>query len=193
MGDGGSVGLGSSATALTSRNVDMEAQVLAASSVGVVPPTGEGVEIPAQQIPTIEPSAAGVGLVAGDGDATASPNDTGSLVTQQPREASVATSSVTFNKQLPFPSTPTTPNKLVGMILTPQNELIEGAIIEIQSPDGQVLRAVRSNALGQFYVTTPLTNGSYSLVVEKTARTFEPLSITLKGKIVDPIEIRSVA
>lgn len=102
-------------------------------------------------------------------------------------------SKVTFNKKLPFPSTPTTPNKLVGMILTPASELVEGAIVEIQTPDGQVVRAVRSNALGQFYVTTPLANGDYVMAAEKAGLSFQPLSIKLTGKIVDPIEIRSEA
>ncbi len=114
------------------------------------------------------------------------------LVTQQQQKKNLVASTVTFNKQLPFPSKPTTPNKLVGMILSSAADLIEGAIIEIRSPEGQVVRAVRSNALGQFYVTTPLANGEYILVVEKIGRRFEPLSIKLKGKIVDPIEIRSL-
>lgn len=113
------------------------------------------------------------------------------LVTQQSPEQNLTTSKVTFNKELPFPSTPTMPNKLVGMILTPQSELIEGAIIEIRTPAGQVARAVRSNALGQFYVTTPLANGDYIMVAEKARYRFDPLSIKLSGKIVDPIEIRS--
>lgn len=113
------------------------------------------------------------------------------LVTQQQPEHNLTTSKVTFNKELPFPSTPTMPNKLVGMILTPQSELIEGAIIEIRTPTGQVVRAVRSNALGQFYVTTPLANGEYIMVAEKEKYHFDPLSIKLKGGIVDPIEIRS--
>jgi len=115
------------------------------------------------------------------------------LVKQSAPQEDAATSQVTFNKELPFPSKPTTPNKLVGMVLTPKDELIEGAIIEIRTADNQVARAVRSNALGQFYVTTPLKSGDYVLVAEKNGRTFSPLSIQLKGKIVDPIEIRSAA
>ncbi len=149
--------------------------------------TTSEVMIPADAIPKIEPTALDTPPLEESG----SNLQNGTLVTQTPQNPLNAVSSVTFNKALPFPSTPTTANKLVGMTLTSKNELIEGAIIEIRTPDGQVARAVRSNALGQFYVTTPLANGDYVMVAEKAGRHFEPLSIKLKGKIVDPIEIRS--
>jgi hypothetical protein len=77
------------------------------------------------------------------------------------------------------------------MILTPRDELIPGAIIEIQTPQGVVSRAVKSNALGQFFITTPLENGEYIVSVEKDGHTFKPMTITLTGKIVEPLEVRS--
>jgi hypothetical protein len=101
------------------------------------------------------------------------------------------TDAAQFNASLPFPSKPTTPNKLVGMILTPKNELVPGAIVEIKTAAGHVSRAVKSNALGQFFITTPLDNGDYVVSVEKDNFTFRPLTISLTGKIVEPIEIRS--
>lgn len=101
------------------------------------------------------------------------------------------TDAARFNASLPFPSKPTTPNKLVGMVLTPNNELVPGAIIEIKTPQGHVSRAVKSNALGQFFITTPLESGDYIVAVEKDGFTFTPLTITLAGKIIDPIEVRS--
>lgn len=107
-------------------------------------------------------------------------------------EAIRATTEVTFNKQLPFPSKPTVPNKLVGMVLSNTNELIDGAIVEIHTKDGSVARAVRTNALGQFFVSTPLDKGTYVITVEKAGRQFEPLTIELKGKIVEPLEIHSL-
>jgi hypothetical protein len=109
-----------------------------------------------------------------------------------PKAESVSTTDAAqFNAALPFPSKPTTPNKLVGMILTPKNELIAGAIVEIKTAAGHVSRAVKSNALGQFFITTPLDSGDYVVSVEKDNFTFRPLTISLTGKIVEPIEIRS--
>lgn len=103
-----------------------------------------------------------------------------------------ATQDAVFNQDLPFPSKPTEPNKLVGMILSPQNELINDAIVEIVTPDGQTIRAVKTNALGQFFITTPLPNGDYVIKAEKEELDFSPLNLQLTGEIVEPIEIRSI-
>jgi hypothetical protein len=104
----------------------------------------------------------------------------------------VLAAQATFNQNLPFPSKPTDPNKLVGMVLTPQNDLVNDAIVEIKSMTGETLRAVKTNALGQFFVTTPLADGTYTLDTEKDGLAFSPVTITLTGTIVDPLEIRSI-
>lgn len=96
-----------------------------------------------------------------------------------------------FNAQLPFPSTPTQPNKPVGMVLGPNNELLAGAIIEITTADGVVVRAVKSNSLGQFFVTTPLQDGSYVVRAEKDGFNFGQQQLILTNKILEPIEIRA--
>jgi hypothetical protein len=101
------------------------------------------------------------------------------------------TGAAAINRELPFPTKPTEPNKLVGMVLTPKDELIADAIVEIQTPDGQIVRAVKTNALGQFFVTTPLKKGQYVLVTEKEGFAFAPLNLTLKNSVVEPIEIHS--
>ena len=110
---------------------------------------------------------------------------------QQAPVAVTTTQSVRFNSELPFPTAPSVPNKLVGMILTPSNDLVPGAIIEIKTIEGRVSRAVKSNALGQFFITTPLPDGEYIVTAEKDGLVFSPQAITLTGKIVAPIEIRS--
>lgn len=99
--------------------------------------------------------------------------------------------SATTNVDLPFPSPPTEPNKLVGMILSQTNNLINDAIIEIVDETGRVARAVKSNALGQFFITTPLADGTYAISVEHDGYQFEPISLQLQGNVVPPIEIRS--
>lgn len=99
---------------------------------------------------------------------------------------------VIFNQQLPFPSKPDQPNKLVGMVLTPQNELVNDAIVEIKNQTGSTERAVKTNALGQFFVTTPLKEGTYIIETEKEGLQFSEFSVQIQGKIIDPIEIRSL-
>jgi hypothetical protein len=111
-------------------------------------------------------------------------------------EASTATpvqptQTVTTNTNLPFPLPPTEPNKLVGMVLSPNNDLLNDSIVEIQTENGQVARAVKTNALGQFFVTTPLESGTYTILAEKDGFQFAPLQIMLTGAVVPPLEIRS--
>lgn len=113
------------------------------------------------------------------------------VANQEKPEAVTADETAQFNTELPFPSKPSAPNKLVGMVLSPQNELITDAIVEIKNKKGQILRAVKTNALGQFFVTTPLANGDFIVTVEKDGYSFSPQNISLTGKIVDPIEVRS--
>jgi len=97
----------------------------------------------------------------------------------------------TLNTNLPFPLPPTEPNKLVGMVLNPNNDLLNDTIIEIQTEAGQVARAVKTNALGQFFVTTPLANGTYTIQAEKDGYQFSPLQLLLSGEVIPPLEIRS--
>lgn len=98
-----------------------------------------------------------------------------------------------FNANLPFPEPPSEPNKLVGMVLSQKNELIVNAIIEILKPDGSVARAVKTNSLGQFFITTPLEDGEYTITVKKDGFSFSPASIQLTGEIVQPLEVRSLS
>jgi hypothetical protein len=100
--------------------------------------------------------------------------------------------SVTLNKDLPFPTKPSKPNKLVGMTLTQNDELINNATITLKDSNNTPVTAVRSNALGQFFITSQLKNGKYSIEIKKEGLSFFPVSITLKGETVDPLEIRSL-
>lgn len=102
------------------------------------------------------------------------------------------TTNITYNADLPFPSKPSIPNKIVGMVLSKNNELVNDAIIEIRSNSGQVMRAVKSNSLGQFFISTPLKNGNYIINAEKSGFEFTPSRLILEGKVLEPIEIKSL-
>jgi len=77
------------------------------------------------------------------------------------------------------------------MTLTRDNDLINNATLTLRDEGNRPITAVRSNALGQFFVTSQLPNGTYNISISKSGFTFSPLTITLEGKPVDPIEIRS--
>lgn len=108
-----------------------------------------------------------------------------------PTTATEPAAAATFNSALPFPDKPTEPNKLVGMILTATNEIVPNAIVEISTSQGHVARAVKTNALGQFFITTPLKSDTYVVAVQKEGLSFDPIQIVLNNSIVEPLEIRS--
>jgi hypothetical protein len=107
------------------------------------------------------------------------------------QETTDESASATHNKDLPFPTKPSKPNKLVGMTLTKDDDLINGATITLRDENSNPVTAVKSNALGQFFISSQLPNGKYNIIVKKEGLTFYPITISLEGKTVDPLEIRS--
>jgi hypothetical protein len=106
--------------------------------------------------------------------------------TQQP----IASQQAQYNTDLPFPTPQDEPNTPVGMVLGPQNELITNAIVEFITETGNIVRAVKTNSLGQFTITTKLNDGVYTLQVEKDGYLFTPQQIQLAGEVIQPIEVR---
>lgn len=103
----------------------------------------------------------------------------------------IATQDASYNQDLPFPIKPTEPNKVVGMVLSMNNEILPDAIVEIQTPEGNIVRAVKTNPLGQFFITTALKAGDYNVVVEKNGYQFQPKHLKINDTIIPPMEIRS--
>ncbi len=93
--------------------------------------------------------------------------------------------------QLPIPFTPTTPNTLVGLTLTPEGKILDGVLVEIQH-NGLTSRATKSNKLGQFMFARPLENGLYQILAEKEDFTFSPYSLDLSGAIIRPLKIQAI-
>ena len=97
----------------------------------------------------------------------------------------------TFKKDLPFPAPPDEPDVLVGMVIDQNQKIIEGAIIEIKDKEGDTVRAMRTNKLGQFRTVSPLRKGQYQISLEKEGYHFDIMKIDVQGKIILPIEIRA--
>ncbi len=102
----------------------------------------------------------------------------------EPQPASPASS-------LPIPSTPSTPNTLVGLTLTPDGKTLDGVMVEIKNQN-LTLRATKSNKLGQFLFVRPLENGLYQILAEKDDYKFETYSIELNGEIMNPLKIQAL-
>jgi len=109
------------------------------------------------------------------------------LERQKPPEA---TADAEFG-EIPMPKTPQTPNKVVGMVFNQEGKMIENAIIEIQDKNGNAVRALRTNRLGQFETATALSDGEYLVTVEKDEYDFDILKLEAKGEILEPLIIRT--
>lgn len=112
--------------------------------------------------------------------------------TTGPTAPSGPTSTPVFSSNLPIPSTPQTPNTVVGMTLTPEGKILEGAIVEVRLKNTTV-RATKSNKLGQFMFLKPLDDGIYQLTAEKDGFTFPTFSLTVAGKVILPIKLQATA
>ncbi|MDD5074167.1 MAG: carboxypeptidase-like regulatory domain-containing protein, partial [Candidatus Shapirobacteria bacterium] len=108
----------------------------------------------------------------------------------QPTQIKDQQREVQFGQDLPFPKPPDQPNILVGMVISKDNKIVEGAIIEIKDDNSDTVRAMRTNKLGQFRTVSPLPDGQYQIGIEKTGLNFDIMKIQLDGEIIPPIEIR---
>ena len=111
-----------------------------------------------------------------------------STPTPQPKKTSSTSQTPTTN--LPIPFTPTTPNTLVGLTLTPDTHILDTALIEIIH-NGLTVRATKSNKLGQFLFAKPLEDGLYQIKTEKPDFKFNIYSLKLDGNIVKPLKIQA--
>ncbi len=93
---------------------------------------------------------------------------------------------------LPFPSKPTVPNMVVGMVVSSDGKILENAIVTIsKAADHTPVRALKTNTLGQFAVVTPLDKGEYMISVEKDGSLFDNQSLVLNNQVVEPILIQA--
>ena len=92
---------------------------------------------------------------------------------------------------VPMPDTPTEANVLSGMVVGPNDEIIEEAIVEVRDKFDNPVRVFKTNSLGQFKTGTPLLDGNYLVVTEKQGFEFDRVDITMTGKIMEPIKIRA--
>lgn len=98
--------------------------------------------------------------------------------------------SASFSTDLPIPSTPQTPNTIVGMTLSPQGKILESVIVEILK-NGQTIRATKSNKLGQFLFAKPLDDGIFQITADKDGFTFPRFDLKLDGQIIPPIKLQA--
>ena len=83
------------------------------------------------------------------------------------------------------------PNVLSGVVKGFDGVGLEGIVVVIKNGRGETVRAIKSNALGQFVLLTPLSNGMYNIEIDqfrKSGYSFDIISVEAKGEIIPPIE-----
>lgn len=89
-------------------------------------------------------------------------------------------------------NTITTPNVISGIVKSADGKVIDGVLAIIKRENGDPVRALKTNKLGIFTITTPLSNGTYLIEIDKSGQTglkFAIINVKLDGSIIPPIEI----
>ena len=103
--------------------------------------------------------------------------------------------SPTTAKQAGIPTLTTQPNVITGIIKDSRGELLTNLIVTVKDKDGIPVRALKTNKLGQFAASTPLSNGVYIIEVEdpKKGFQFNRIEVDLAGLALAPLEISAIS
>ena len=81
------------------------------------------------------------------------------------------------------------PNIVYGTIRDRDGHLLENAVIIIKDERHEPVRALKTNKLGQFRTSTPLSNGEYTVLATKPGLSFNTAKINLMGAVINEIEL----
>lgn len=81
------------------------------------------------------------------------------------------------------------PNCLNGIVKDKNGQLLLNAVVIVKDASLHSIRALNTNGLGQFLITTPLSNGTYQIQVAKEGFQFDIIEVELIGKVINAIEI----
>jgi hypothetical protein len=81
------------------------------------------------------------------------------------------------------------PNVINGIIKDLNGKFIDGAVVIIKDASDNPVRALKSNELGQFIISTPVTTGTYIIEVIKKGYKFDIISVVIENSVLAPILI----
>lgn len=112
---------------------------------------------------------------------------------QKPNQQPTGAAAVSVAPPRPQATPPITtiPNIINGVVRDASGKLVESAVIIIKDGRGDTVRALKTNKLGQFAITTPVSNGKYIIEASKEGAglKFDVFSQEVKGEVLPPIEI----
>lgn len=92
--------------------------------------------------------------------------------------------------QLPFLTNK--PNIVTGVVRDSEGKLLSDLLLMIKNSRGDTVRALKTNSMGQFVVSTALQNGTYTVEMSpsnNTNLTFGIIPIEIKGEIIPTLDI----
>lgn len=95
-----------------------------------------------------------------------------------------------IKKQLPVLTN--VPNILTGVVRDAEGKNLGDILLIVKNSRGDTVRALKTNSMGQFIVSTPLQNGTYTVEVSpvnKTNLTFAIIPIEAKGEIIPTLDV----
>lgn len=80
-------------------------------------------------------------------------------------------------------------NIIHGIVKDKDGNLIENAVVIIKDSNGDVIRALKTNQLGQFKTQTTVPNGGYTVEAIKGGQKFDIISVEAFGQPIRPINL----
>ena len=78
-------------------------------------------------------------------------------------------------------------NIISGTVKDSNGNLVEDAVILVKDEAGNVARALKTNAIGQFISQSPVENGTYRVEVVKGGLVFDIMLVEAKGSSISPL------
>jgi len=80
-------------------------------------------------------------------------------------------------------------NIIHGIVKDKDGNLLESAVVIIKDSNGDVMRALKTNQLGQFKTQTAIPNGGYTVEAIKGGQKFDIISVEAFGQPIRPINL----
>ena len=96
--------------------------------------------------------------------------------------------------QVGMPKLTNQANVITGIIKTSSGNLLPNIIVTVQDKEGVPVRALKTNRLGQFAASTPLTAGVYLIEIEDPKKTyqFHRIEVNLINEVIPALEISAI-
>ncbi|PIR43497.1 hypothetical protein COV24_02520 [candidate division WWE3 bacterium CG10_big_fil_rev_8_21_14_0_10_32_10] len=80
-------------------------------------------------------------------------------------------------------------NIILGSSKDKEGNVLDSTVIIIKNEDGEPVRALKTNQLGEFEIATPVENGIYTIEGIRDDFSFKKIKITASGSEIDPVKL----